>query len=66
MRNLTTPLLPIYFNIAEYCLFGIILGVIVGICVYYNFAKKYDTVDGFLYGGKNMSVVSITFALIAR
>ncbi|GBP49431.1 Sodium-coupled monocarboxylate transporter 2 [Eumeta japonica] len=57
---------PIYFNVAEYCLFGIILGVILGIIVYYNFInRKHNTVAGFLYGGRNMSLVSTTLALIA-
>ena len=61
------PVSPIYFNVAEYCLFGIILGVIIGIIVYYNVInRKYNTVAGFLFGGKNMSVISITLALIAR
>ncbi|CAB3259725.1 unnamed protein product [Arctia plantaginis] len=58
------PVSPIYFNVAEYCLFGIILGVIIGIIVYYNVInKKYKTVAGFLFGGKNMSVISICLAL---
>ncbi|CAD0200719.1 unnamed protein product [Chrysodeixis includens] len=62
----TIPVSPIYFNVAEYCLFGIILGVIVGIIVYYNVVnRKYNTVSGFLFGGKHMSVISITLALIA-
>lgn len=62
------PVSPIYFNVAEYCLFGIILGVIIGIIVYYNVInRKYNnTVAGFLFGGKNMSVISISLALISR
>lgn len=67
MRNITVPASPIYFNVAEYCLFGINLGVIVGIILYYNvFNRKYNTVAGFLFGGKNMSVISISIALTAR
>ncbi|XP_022829913.1 sodium-coupled monocarboxylate transporter 2-like [Spodoptera litura] len=68
MLKVTTipPVSPIYFNVAEYCLFGIILGVIIGIIVYYNVInRKYVTVAGFLFGGKNMSVIPITLALIA-
>ncbi|CAH1638788.1 unnamed protein product [Spodoptera littoralis] len=68
MVKVTTipPVSPIYFNVAEYCLFGIILGVIIGIIVYYNVInRKYVTVAGFLFGGKNMSVIPITLALIA-
>ncbi|KAG7296211.1 hypothetical protein JYU34_021317 [Plutella xylostella] len=65
-RNITVPVSPIYFNIAEYCLFGIILGLIIGIILYYNIASsKYTTVSGFLFGGKNMSIVSISLALTA-
>lgn len=57
----------IYFNIAEFCLFGIVLSVIVGIILYFNvFNTRYNTVAGFLFGGKNMSVISITLALISR
>ncbi|XP_053606541.1 sodium-coupled monocarboxylate transporter 2-like isoform X1 [Plodia interpunctella] len=67
MRNTTTsPVSPIYFNLAEYCLFGINLGVFIGIIVYYNILnKKSNTVNGFLFGGKNMSVISVSLALIA-
>ncbi|XP_026759414.3 sodium-coupled monocarboxylate transporter 2-like [Galleria mellonella] len=67
MKNATNvPLSPIYFNLAEYCLFGIILGVIIGIIVYFNIVnRKYNTVNGFLFGGKNMSVISVSFSLIA-
>ncbi|XP_049874732.1 sodium-coupled monocarboxylate transporter 2-like [Pectinophora gossypiella] len=66
MRNATVPVSPIYFNVAEYCLFGINLGVIIGIVLYYNVVnRKYNTVSGFLFGGKNMSVISISLALIA-
>ncbi|KAL0872072.1 hypothetical protein ABMA27_004498 [Loxostege sticticalis] len=65
MRN-TTPVSPLYFNVAEYCLFGINLGVIIGIILYFNVVnRKYNTVDGFLFGGKNMSVISISLALIS-
>lgn len=61
------PVSPIYFNVAEYCLFGIILGLIIGIIVYYNVInRKYKTVAGFLFGGKNMSVISICLALTSR
>lgn len=62
------PLPPIlYFNVAEYCLFGIVLGIIVGIIVYYNLVnRKYNnSVSGFLFGAKNMSIISITIALIS-
>lgn len=66
VRNMI-PVSPIYFNVAEYCLFGIIFGVIIGIIVYYNVVnRKYNTVAGFLFGGKNMSTISISLALIAR
>ncbi|CAG9793776.1 unnamed protein product [Diatraea saccharalis] len=67
MRNSSvSPVSPLYFNIAEYCLFGIILGVIIGIILYFNVVnRKYNSVDGFLFGGKNMSVISISLALIA-
>ncbi|OWR49524.1 sodium-coupled monocarboxylate transporter 2-like [Danaus plexippus] len=66
MRNSSVPVLPIYFNVAEYCLFGIIVGVIIGIIVYYVFVNnKYNTVSGFLFGGKNMSIISISLALTA-
>lgn len=58
---------PIYFNVAEYCLFGINLGVVIGIILYFLFVNnKYNTVAGFLFGGKNMSIVSISLALTAR
>lgn len=67
MRNTTAHISPIYFNVAEYCLFGINLCVIVGIILYYNVVnRKYNTVAGFLFGGKNMSVISISLALTAR
>lgn len=67
MRNITMSVSPIYFNIAEYCLFGIVLCVIVGIILYFNVVNtRYNTVADFLFAGKNMSVVSITLALIAR
>lgn len=67
MNNVNYTVSQIYFNIAEYCLFGIILGVIIGIILYYNLInRKYNTVAGFLFGGKNMSVISVTLALIAR
>lgn len=67
MRNSTAQISPIYFNVAEYCLFGINLCVIVGIILYYNVVnRKYNTVAGFLFGGKNMSVISISLALTAR
>lgn len=66
MNNVNYTVSQIYFNIAEYCLFGIILGVIIGIILYYNLInRKYNTVAGFLFGGKNMSVISVTLALIA-
>ncbi|KAG6442189.1 hypothetical protein O3G_MSEX002218 [Manduca sexta] len=66
MRNASIQVSPIYFNVAEYCLFGIILGLIIGIILYYNVVnRKYNTVAGFLFGGKNMSVISISLALIA-
>nr|XP_034831328.1 sodium-coupled monocarboxylate transporter 2-like isoform X2 [Maniola hyperantus] len=66
MRNTTIPVSPIYFNVAEYCLFGINLGVVIGIILYFLFVNnKYNTVAGFLFGAKNMSVVSISLALIA-
>ncbi|KAL4715863.1 hypothetical protein ACJJTC_014595 [Scirpophaga incertulas] len=67
MRNSSAPpTFPIYFNIAEYCLFGINLGVIIGIILYFNIVnRKYNSVNGFLFGGKNMSVISISLALIA-
>ncbi|VVD04989.1 unnamed protein product, partial [Leptidea sinapis] len=64
MRNISIPSSPIYFNIAEYCLFGITLGVIIGIIVYFMFVND-NSVAGFVFGGKNMSVVSVTLALIA-
>lgn len=67
MRNNTVPVSLIYFNIAEYCLFGINLGVVIGLIVYFLFvSKKYNTVNGFLFGGKNMSIISISLALTAR
>lgn len=67
MRNITIPVSPIYFNIAEHCLFGIVLGVIIGIILYYNLVNtRYNTVAGFLFGGKNMSIISISIALTAR
>lgn len=67
MRNMTVPVFPIYFNVAEYCLFGIVLCVIIGIILYFNVVNtRYSTVADFLFAGKNMSVVSITLALIAR
>lgn len=66
MRS-TTPVSPLYFNVAEYCLFGINLGVIIGIILYFNVVnRKYNSVHGFLFGGKNMSVISVSLALIAR
>ncbi|XP_045496034.1 sodium-coupled monocarboxylate transporter 2-like [Colias croceus] len=66
MRNITIPISPIYFNVAEYCLFGITLGVIIGIIFYFVFVNnKYNTVSGFVFGGKNMSTVSVSLALIA-
>ncbi|XP_063828101.1 sodium-coupled monocarboxylate transporter 2-like isoform X1 [Ostrinia nubilalis] len=65
MRN-ATPVSPIYFNVAEYCLFGINLGVIIGLILYFNIVnRKYNSVNGFLFGGKNMSVISISLALIS-
>lgn len=67
MRNSTILASPIYFNVAEYCLFGITLCVVVGVIFHFVFVnKKNDTVSGFLFGGKNMSTVSVSFALIAR
>ncbi|XP_047534621.1 sodium-coupled monocarboxylate transporter 2-like isoform X2 [Vanessa atalanta] len=66
MRNSTVQVSPLYFNVAEYCLFGINLGVVIGIILYFLFVNnKYNTVSGFLFGGKNMSVVSISLGLIA-
>ncbi|XP_045484038.1 sodium-coupled monocarboxylate transporter 1 [Pieris rapae] len=66
MRNNTVTASPIYFNIAEYCLFGITLCVVIGVIIYFMFVnRKYNTVSGFLFGGKNMSTVSVSFALIA-
>ncbi|XP_068618600.1 sodium-coupled monocarboxylate transporter 2-like isoform X2 [Battus philenor] len=66
IRNNSITASPIYFNVAEYCLFGINLGVIIGVILYFIFVnKKYNTVAGFLFGGKNMSVISISLALIA-
>ncbi|XP_073947525.1 sodium-coupled monocarboxylate transporter 2-like [Choristoneura fumiferana] len=65
MKN-STLASPIYFNVAEYCLFGIIVGVIVAIILYFNVInRKYSTVAGFLFGGKNMSIFNISLALIA-
>ncbi|KOB69273.1 putative igf2 mRNA binding protein [Operophtera brumata] len=50
MRNMTVPVSPIYFNIAEYCLFGIVLCVIIGIILYYNVVNtRYSTVADFLF-----------------
>lgn len=67
MKNASVTVSPIYFNVAEYCLFGINLGVIIGVILYFIVVnRKYNTVAGFLFGGKNMSVISISFALIAR
>nr|XP_026486834.1 sodium-coupled monocarboxylate transporter 2-like isoform X1 [Vanessa tameamea] len=66
MRNSTVQVAPLYFNVAEYCLFGINLGVVIGIILYFLFVNnKYNTVSGFLFGGKNMSIVSISLGLIA-
>ncbi|XP_013140110.1 PREDICTED: sodium-coupled monocarboxylate transporter 2-like [Papilio polytes] len=66
MKNASVTVSPIYFNVAEYCLFGINLGVIIGVILYFIVVnRKYNTVAGFLFGGKNMSVISISFALIA-
>ncbi|CAH2091295.1 unnamed protein product [Euphydryas editha] len=66
MKNSTISVSPIYFNVAEYCLFGIILGVVVGIILYFLFVNnKHNTVAGFLFGGKNMSIISVSLALTA-
>ncbi|XP_061715320.1 sodium-coupled monocarboxylate transporter 2-like [Cydia pomonella] len=65
MKN-STLASPIYFNVAEYGLFGIILGGIVAIIIYFNLVnRKNKTVAGFLFGGKNMSIFSVSLALIA-
>ncbi|XP_063382622.1 sodium-coupled monocarboxylate transporter 2-like [Cydia fagiglandana] len=65
MKN-STLVYPIYFNVAEYGLFGIILGGIVAIVIYFNVVnRKNKTVAGFLFGGKNMSIFSVSLALIA-
>ncbi|XP_063363751.1 sodium-coupled monocarboxylate transporter 2-like [Cydia amplana] len=65
MKN-STLVYPIYFNVAEYGLFGIILGGIVAIIIYYNVVnRKNKTVAGFLFGGKNMSIFSGSLGLIA-
>lgn len=67
MRNITVPVLPIYFNVAEYCLFGINLAVIIGMIMYYNFSRKINnSVADFLFGGKNMSIIYISLSLTAR
>ncbi|XP_014291035.1 sodium-coupled monocarboxylate transporter 2 [Halyomorpha halys] len=57
----------VYFDWIEYLVFGLMLAVSGFIGVYFGFIKKegQDTVDGYLLGGKEMTLFPVAMSLIA-
>lgn len=55
------------FGWPEYCIFGVVVSLSMGIGIFYGFFnKKNETNEDFLVGGRSMSVFPVTLSLVCR
>lgn len=55
-----------HFMWIDYLVFVFMLSICGGVGVYFGFIKKQKSAQDYLMGGRNMSLVPVTFSLVAR
>lgn len=50
----------------DYLVFVFMLSICGGIGIYFGFIKKQNSAQDYLMGGRNMSLIPVTFSLVAR